>query len=497
MMKLLSKKQIKDWDIYSIVHNKISSFELMKVASNSFCHWFQTLFHDLQKELVVLCGSGNNGGDGLCVSRILRDQGYRVKTHLFLPNGKQSKDNKLAETYCDSATIHQNLSMPSVDENAIIIDGLVGSGLTGGLRPEYHDFITCLNNLPNTIISIDIPSGLDPDGESIGLAVEADYCLSFEIPKRAFFYHENARYVKSWSYRPIGLCPEFLERISSDYHYINRTTVMDKVQRRLSISSKVSFGFGQLCGGSDGMFGSVILASKSAMRCGLGRLAVTLPKKYEGHLIAAVPEVMTDGNSLEENEVVFEKINRNINVVAAGPGLGMSDKATSFIASLLLSKQENLVLDADALNIVSRQKWLDRIPENTIITPHEYEFERLFGESESHFSRVELQKKEAKRLSIYIVLKGHYTTIATPSGQCYFNATGNVGMATAGSGDVLTGMVMSFLGQGYNALDACLLGVYLHGVSGDQARLKYGEVSLIASDIIEFIPESLKNLYGR
>jgi NAD(P)H-hydrate epimerase len=496
IMKLLNKKQIRDWDNYTIRSKDISSFELMKQASVAFSHWFQTLFFDFSREVIILCGPGNNGGDGLCVSKILEENGYQVTTYLFLIGSKQSTDNKLAESLCEKVIIQDKGDLPSLPSEAIIIDALLGSGISGKLREPYSSMVSHLNTLPNTIVSIDISSGLDTDGRQEGIAVQADFVLSFEIPKRAFFYKENQKYIGSWSYRGIGLLNEYLLEAKSPYHYLDRKWIKNKVRKRASESSKIQFGFGQLCGGSEGMYGAVILAARAAMRCGLGRLAVSLPKKYEAHFIAAVPEAMTNAKDTGKALVAFRKANRNINVVAAGPALGMNEDSIAFMDSLLMEQHQNLVLDADALNIISRQKWQSRIPKNTILTPHEGEFERLFGSCEDHYSRVQLQIQKSKELKILIVLKGKHTSITSPEGDCYFNATGNVGMATGGSGDVLTGMIMSFLAQGYSPLDACCLGVYTHGASGDQARLKYGEVSLIASDIIEFIPESIKNIYG-
>lgn len=495
IMKLLNKKQIREWDQTTISSKNISSFDLMKKASNSFCQWFQSLFFDMNQRITVLCGPGNNGGDGLCVSKILSDKGYLVDTYLFIHSKTQSPDNESAQFFCGRAIIWNDSGLPLIDNGSIIIDALFGSGISGELRNPYNAIVSSLNALPNTVVSIDISSGLDVDGKQVELAVRADHVLSFEIPKRAFFYDENQKYVKSWTYRSIGLANSYLSEADSLYHFLDRKSIKTKIEKRSSAASKVQFGFGHLCGGSEGMYGAVILAARSAMRCGIGRLAVSLPKKYEANFIAVVPEVMTYADDCNETLSVYKRANRSINVVAAGPGLGMSKASTSYIDSLLSHDHEGLVLDADALNIIARQKWQTRIPENAILTPHEAEFERLFGACENHYLRVEKQRSRAIDLGIYIVLKGSHTSIATPDGACYFNATGNVGMATAGSGDVLTGMIMSFLAQDYTPLDACALGVYVHGLAGDQARLKYGELSMIASDIIEFVPETLKNIY--
>ncbi|WP_235299005.1 NAD(P)H-hydrate dehydratase [Portibacter marinus] len=493
-MKLLDKHKIREWDQYSIEGLGMESLELMEKASSHFVQWFTSLYFDKCRLITVVAGPGNNGGDGLAVARMLMNKGYAVQVHYMAFSESPSKDNAANLERLGTVCYYRSFTKILCPPSAIIIDALLGTGIKGPARGEYLKVIQFLNQSDHEIVSIDIPSGLDPDGHEEGEYIKSQRVLSFEIPKISFFT-ENI----PWSCKSIGLVPDFLEKQEVKYELITREMVQKGMRIRYSDQGKHHFGFGQFCGGSPGMLGSVILASRAAMRCGLGRLSVSIPKLHHGAFLASCPEVMVQ-SGIEANRrklSAFQFINKGIDAIAIGPGLGTSASAIKYIDEFLDEGFQQTILDADALNIIAREEWQDRIPEDAIITPHEQEFERLFGPCERRLNRIELQRAKSEELGIYIILKGAHTCISTPEGMCYFNNTGNVGLGTAGSGDVLSGMLLGFLGQNYAPLQAAISAVYLHGLAGDHAKLKFGEVSLIASDIIDYIPEVIKNVYEK
>ncbi|GLR16472.1 NAD(P)H-hydrate dehydratase [Portibacter lacus] len=498
-MKLLEKSQIRSWDLDTIDHQNISSFDLMLRAASVFSNWFQSLFFDKTRTIHVFCGMGNNGGDGFCIASLLAKAGYEVNVYLFQFNNRFSDDNLSRQKEVESFDKFEKFTPFPLEQKDLIIDALLGSGINGPLKGEYLKLVSWLNALPNKIISIDIPSGMDPDQPTSGSFVHADHVLSFEIPKISFFLNENSDYIKNWDYRSIHLNPGFVEDLKVMNYLIDYDLVKSILRQRKATENKKDFGFAQFCGGSPGMLGSVILASKAAMRCGLGRLAVSTPSIYHSSLFSSCPEAMAQADLPKNvsNLVDFQLVNEHVDAIAIGPGLSSAKESVRYIDEFLKANKKPAVLDADALNIISRNKWQPRIGAYSIISPHKEEFERLFGTCDSHYSRIQKQIEKSKELNIFIILKGAHTTISSPDGSCYYNNTGNVGMGTAGSGDVLTGMLLSFLAQGYTPLETCILAVYLHGSAGDSAAFKYGNIALIASDIIEFIPSVIKNINGK
>lgn len=498
-MKILSSEQIRAWDQFTITNEPISSLDLMERASNSFVDWFVLQFPDQSKKIFVFCGNGNNGGDGLAISRLLHQRGYQVEAFTFSISTKRSTDNQsnlhaaqqLPELKI--TTLAENDALFEIDESGIIIDALFGSGLTREITGYFRNLIEHLNQQKAIRVAVDLPSGLFTDTHSQGAIFRADYSLSFQQPKLAFLFPENHKYAGEWNCKPIGLSPSFYLNAESDHHLLTKELAQTLLKTRKKFAHKGNFGHACLIVGSLGKMGAAILAAKACLRAGCGLLTVRVPTCGYDIMQISVPEAMVE---LDANETHLGQLISVTKYEATGIGCGLgtaSDTKTA-VANLLEHADKPLVLDADALNIISQDELHGKIPEGSILTPHPKEFERLFGPSNNDFERNKTQRRWARDLQSYIVLKGAHTCIATPEGKCYFNTTGNPGMATAGSGDVLTGIITGLLAQDYDSFSAALLGVYLHGLAGDFACENLCEQSMIAGDIINGLSNAIKSM---
>ncbi len=342
-------------------------------------------------------------------------------------------------------------------------------------------------------IAVDIPSGLFADKHSTGDVVKADYTVSFQLPKLAFMFPENHRFVGAWSLVDIGLSKAFIKTIETPYRYVTRKSMKRTLLLPGKFDHKGDHGRGLLVAGSFGKMGACVLAARAATRSGLGLLTVHVPKVGYTIIQSTVPEAMA---SVDVEENIFSNVPTTdiYNAIGVGPGIGMQAETANGFRKLLRSGKP-LVIDADGLNILGQNKeWLNEIPEGTILTPHPKEFERLAGVTSDDFERLTHQMNLAKKLKSVILIKGAHTAIATADGRVYFNSTGNPGMATGGSGDVLTGILTGLVSRGYAAKSAAVLGVFVHGLSGDLAAKTRGRQSLIASDLIDFLPQAFKSL---
>ncbi len=488
-MKILSTQQIKALDAYTIQTEGISSLALMERAAIVFADWFVNLFPDTQKEVIVLCGTGNNGGDGFAVARILYQRSYSVKVYWCQLSADVSQD---CQSNYERLPPHKVVPVTLLKEgddwealpnNSLVIDAILGSGLNRGVSGYWAKLFEALNQANHTIVSIDIPSGLFADQVSTTPKIQANYCLSFEQAKLAFLFPENYTAVQHWTYKSIGLSAAFIAAAETSNYYIDRPMVRAILKTRTKYDHKGNFGHALLIAGSYGKVGAAVLAAEACLRSGTGLLTVHAPACAYPILQTRIPEAMI---SVDEHQQYVSRIPPMQAYAAIGIGCGLSTSSYSLGAldQLLIHATEGLIIDADALNIIARRKWHFKIPRTSIITPHPKEFERLFGPSDDNFARNELQRNKAKELGIYIILKGAHTCIATPDGQCYFNSTGNPGMATAGSGDVLTGILTGLKAQGYTPLATAILGVYLHGLAGDIALEKIvAPEALLASDL--------------
>jgi ADP-dependent NAD(P)H-hydrate dehydratase / NAD(P)H-hydrate epimerase len=496
MPKILSAEQIKAWDAYTIQHEPISSIDLMERACRSFVEWFVARF-DSAHSIGIVCGTGNNGGDGLGIARMLHEWNYQVKVWIVkgsVPESEDFKKNKLRlpariELFEITSSAHQGLFVGC----SVLVDAIFGSGLSRPTEGIYAQAIRCFNQAKAKKVAIDIPSGLMCDAPSSGEIVKVDFTVSFQAPKLGFFMPENGGFVGDWQVVDIGLSKSFIRETETPFHYLNFKSVRKRIRTRGKFSHKGDYGKALLIAGSYGKMGACILAARAALRSGLGLLTAHVPKHGYSIIQTAVPEAMASIDANEEFISVVPELD-SYDVIGIGPGIGNAD-ATVKAMQKVMESGKPMVIDADALNILGQHReLLHLVPKGSILTPHPKEFERLAGPSKTSFERLERQRHLARELGSIVLVKGAHTAVAVSNGDVYFNTTGNPGMATGGSGDVLTGILTGLLAQGHSSEDAVLLGVFLHGLAGDLAVREKGMSSLIASDLNDFLASAFLKL---
>ncbi len=497
-MKVFTSEQIRSIDKTTIEKQPILSINLMEKAATQLCDFVTERFGKTVP-VSLFAGPGNNGGDAVALARLLFLQGYDVHLYLLAIGNKLSEDcelnvdryNALRDKQLKKLT--KDDQMPEIPENHLVIEGIFGSGLTRPAEGWPAKVINFINELPNTCLSVDIPSGLfsEDNRENTGAIVEADYTISFEFPKLAFFMPENENYVGEWHAKSIGLLPDAIREIKSSYYY-TKPEDLPALNQRKKFAHKGNFGHALLVSGSYGKTGAAVLASRACIRSGSGLLSVHIPESSYEILQATVPEAML---VIDETEQLYcrKKELEKYSVAGAGPGIGLKKSMQDGLKMLIDSSENPMVLDADALNILAQHKeWLKKLPKETIITPHLKEFDRLAGNHTTHFERLYSARQMAKKYNINIVLKGANTAVVDVSGDVFFNSSGNPAMAKGGSGDVLTGIILGLLSSGYQPLDAARLGVYVHGKAADLALENQTHESLIASDMIEYLGKAYK-----
>jgi len=503
-MKVFNSAQIREIDQYTILHEPISSIELMERASRAICDELRALWPDLSTPFCVFAGPGNNGGDALAVARMLRIEGYQVEVHLCNAGELSTDCNenriRFLKTFPAALTEHcQSFISPQIHPGAVIVDGLFGTGLSRSLSGMYAEVTAFVNELNNFVVSIDIPSGLHADSwhQWTDPTIKADLTLSLQFPKIAFFLTENEKYIGAWKVLDIGLHPDAIALTETIYEFTEASDLSHKLIRRSRFAHKGTFGHLAILAGSKGMAGASVLAARAAMRSGAGLVTLHGPEGNRSILQAAVPEVIYDTDRHPDYISEFYR-SQHYHAIAVGSGIGIYTLTVEMLKLLLQQVKVPLLLDADALNIIaSQKKMMSLIPAGSILTPHPGEFDRLAGPTSNSFYRMESALSMAVGYKVYIVLKGAYSKIFTPDGKVYFNSTGNPGMATAGSGDVLTGIIGGLLAQDYKAETAARLGVYLHGLSADLALEEQSEESLVAGDIITGLGKAFKHLRGK
>jgi NAD(P)H-hydrate epimerase len=497
MLKILSAEQIKALDEYTIQHEPITSIDLMERACRAFVNWF-TVHFDATNKVGIICGTGNNGGDGLGIARMLLEWGYTVKVWIVRGTSYESSDFKInLQRLQQKSEVHEITATADKDVFTgydILIDALFGYGLSRPVDGIFAQVINCCNKADAIKVAVDIPSGLMADEPSAKGILKADYTVSFQLPKLAFLMPESYQYTGEWVVVDIGLNKKIIRESETGHCYITQKAVQKIVKPRAKFSHKGTYGHALLIAGSFGKLGACILASRAVLRTGVGLLTVHVPKCGYEILQSSVPEAMTQADSSATHFTEFSDVSK-YDAVGIGPGLGQEEDSVKAFAKVLEQFQKPFVIDADALNILATHRELMQlIPQNSILTPHPKEFERLVGEWKNDFERLQKQKEFAKTLQCIIILKGAHTSIAAPDGQVYFNSSGNPGMATGGTGDVLTGILTSLLAQSYEPTEAAIIGVYLHGLSADLIVQERGMYGLIASDVVEFLPLAYKKL---
>ncbi len=497
-MKIFTTKQIAEIDQFTIQNQPIADIDLMERASLQIANWL--IFNiSNEKKLVFFAGPGNNGGDALVVVRMMAQHDYQCD--LFLLdfgkglNGSSEINWKRLEEQ-GKVKLHKINSeddIPVINNNSVILDGLFGSGLSRPLDGLALKVVEEINQSEAMVIAIDIPSGLfgeDNSSNDLSKVVKADHTLTFQFPKLSFFFPEHEEMLGKWEVLPIGLHPNAINEFETPYCFVTADFVSNKMQKRSKFSHKGTYGHALLIAGSYGKMGAAVLASKACLRAGVGLLTSHIPRTGYEIIQTAVPEAMC---CIDPSDLMFTEFPdlAQFSAIGVGPGLGLKINSQRALKNLLQSKPNKLVLDADALNILSENKeWFDLLPENSILTPHPKEFERLAGESKDSYSRLKLQLNFSKKYKVIVVLKGANSCITFPDGRVYFNTTGNPGMATAGSGDVLTGIVLGMLAQDYSPEDAAITSVYLHGLAGDISAEYSGQPAIIASDLIDSLTQA-------
>lgn len=492
-MKLFTTKQIAAIDKFTIENEPVTDIDLMERASLQMTNWIVQQF-STEERLLFFAGPGNNGGDALAMARQLADLDYQCEVYL-LDFGKALKGS-LAINYkrleeqgkVKLSKLRSEDDFPQVDETDVLIDGLFGSGLSRRLEGFPAQLVQYINQLLNVVVAVDIPSGLMGENNAEDVLeniIRADYTLTLQFPKISFLFSENEQFVGQWEVLPIGLHPDGISETPSPYYFADAEDVAARLPMRTKFDHKGTFGHALLIAGSYGKMGAAVLASKACLRAGAGLLTAHVPHMGFPVIQTAVPEAMA---SIDQHDSMFTDF-PNLEPYAAigvGPGLGLKRNSCRALCDLFDQAKVPMVIDADALNILAENKtWLEKIPEGSVLTPHPGEFRRLVGETTDSYDAIQQQIAFAKKYNCVVVLKGAHTSVAAPDGTLCWNSTGNSGMGTGGSGDVLTGIILGLLAQGMTSFDAALVGVYLHGLAGDIAAKKRSEFSLMAGDIIE------------
>ena len=496
-MKIFSTSQVRSLDAYTIEHEPVASIDLMERAAQAIFEAYANSFN-LQRPVLIVAGPGNNGGDALALARILVWVKSDVRV-LLLHNGKLSADcetnlQRLRNLKAEIITeITDSFAFSNVNKETVIVDGIFGSGLSRPAEGIFAEAIDHINRSGCEVLSIDVPSGLlgelNPD-TSVPI-VKATRTFTLQFPKLAFLLPETGIFAGNWSVLDIGIHPEAISQTETRYFFIKKKDIQPKIKIREKFSHKGTYGHVLIFAGSRDMAGAAVLSSEAALRSGAGLVTVHSASCNRIILQTAVPEVIFESDNNEHCISEFRDLTK-FNAIAIGPGIGQTGETSFFLKSILSAYSNPIVLDADALNLIAANDLLHLIPENSILTPHPKEFERLFGKSTNSYDRLQKASTFAQSHKIIIVLKGAHTQIFKPDRKIYFNSPENAGMTTAGSGDVLTGIMVGLLSQGYQPQDAALTGVFLHGLAAD--LITETEETMLASDIIRGLKLAFRTL---
>ncbi len=492
-MKIFSATQIRAWDAYTIEHEPVASIDLMERAAGKCAEWI--IHNNFGKQPIhIFCGKGNNGGDGLAIARLLLKKGCNVTVYILEFGHLGTADFQFNLQRLHEVTVHihflqSTAFFPVLNHDDVVIDAIFGTGLTKHLEGITTELANHINLSPATVLAIDIPTGMFADKSSKDTTViHAQHTLSFQVYKECFLLPENEEACGQVHLLNIGLHAAYYRQTETKLQLSDQEIIKHIYHKRKAFSHKGNFGHALLIAGSYGKMGAAVLSAEACLRSGAGLLTVHAPACGYEILQSTVPEAMVDADT---EQYFISTVPKELMLYAAigiGTGIGLHESTADMLMQLLHETHQPIVLDADALNLLSiKQNLADYLHEDCILTPHPKEFERLFGKTSNDFERKELALQKAKHLNCVIVLKGHHTFIACANGNAYFNSTGNPGMATAGSGDVLTGMLTGLLAQGYSAEEAAVLGVYLHGLAGDIAALHLSEEAMLAGDITKHL----------
>lgn len=504
-VKVVTAAQCRQLEDYTLTHGQLSRLDLMERAAEAVAREVAELMATRER-LVVFAGHGGNGGDALAAARIVYQkltcpvEVYLIRNERKLSQECQANKERLCRE-CPDVKMNEvvgQFNMPEIGRGDVVLDGLFGCGLSRPLTGGYAMLARQLNRGEGTIVSIDVPSGLMTEDNSENYRaniVRADVTLCIGALKPAFLMADNQSILGRWKVLDIGLLTDECTLEGPGYQIVEATAVGRLLRKRDLFSNKGTFGHGLLIAGQWGMAGAAVLAARAALKSGIGKVSVYTPQTNNDIMQIAVPEAIVK-HAGRDNFMGPALILDAYSALAVGPGMGTQKDASLAMIKYVNGSRIPVVIDADGLNILADHKgWLYQLPANAVLTPHPREFERLFGECHDSFRMLEEARQSAKEYGVYIVLKGHYTAICNPQGDVLFNNTGNPGMATAGTGDALTGVLLSLLAQGYPVGDALQMGVYVHGLAGDIAAEEMGEEGMTASDLIACIPRAFKRLH--
>lgn len=503
-MKIFTSAQIHELDKYTITHEPIKSIDLMERASKAITEAIMSRWTTMTP-VVVFAGPGNNGGDALAVARMLANQGYNVSVYLFNISGKLSDDcaaNRQRVHDCKRIKgfmeVTTKFDPPELSADTLVVDGLFGSGINKPLAGGFAALVKYINQCPAKVVSIDMPSGLMTEDNSYNVRaniIKADLTLTLHGKKLSMFLADCQEFLGEIQVLDIRLSREYVNKTEAAYTLLEESDIRSRLLHRDDFAHKGSMGNALLIAGSYGMSGAAILASRACLRSGVGKVTVHTPRKNYGIMQVSVPEAVLH---MDHEETYFSESvdSDDFDALGIGPGLGQQENTAIAFITQLKRAQCPVVVDADGLNILANHRaWITQLPKGIILTPHPKEFDRLSSSpSNGSYERLHRAQEMAQSLHAYIILKGHYSALCMPNGHVMFNPTGNSGMATAGSGDVLTGIITALLARGYRRADACVVGMYIHGLAGDLAAKDLGKESLVAGDIVRYLPKAFLSL---
>ncbi len=491
-MILPDVQQLRAWDKATLEEQQISSLQLMERAAIQCTDWIAERYLPQQK-ICVVCRKGNNGGDGVAIARLLYQQGYPVEVYMADWDEKRSKDfeanlDRLQQTDVNITFLKTEKDFSVINNDSLIVEALFGFGLNRKLEGLYELLIRYINESNTKVISIDVPAGLFTDTSSKGnTIINATATLTFETLKLCFLMPENASYFGEVYVLPIGLSKAFGQTVQTKYYLTDLSLASSLYQPRKKFSHKGTYGHALLVAGNEGKMGAAVMCVASCLRSGVGLLTCSVPPNDFPILHTALPEAMVTERDEEMDVSPYA-------VIGIGPGLGKEKDTANLLHALLKHFKKPIVIDADALNLLSENReWFSEVPESSVLTPHPKEFERLFGETESDFAKAEKAIAAAKQYKVVIVLKGTYTLV-TDGEKNYFNSSGNNGMATGGSGDILTGLITGLIAQKYEPFEAAVVGVYVHGLAADLCLEDQSYESLLPMDVVGKFGAAFKQL---
>jgi hydroxyethylthiazole kinase-like uncharacterized protein yjeF len=499
MLPLLTAQQIREADAFTIKNEPIASIDLMERASKAFVGWFINHFPDKNQSISIYCGTGNNGGDGLAIARMLYDHKYiylDIKIARF--SEKTTDDfntnlNRLNQMGLGFTELKADAAFPA-ENSAILIDALLGSGLNKPLSGDHKKLAEYINSLNKTVVAVDVPTGFFTDGETDpdATVIRVGLVITFQQPKINFLLPESGPYIKCWEAVNIGINEAFVQSLNSPYQFVEEADIKRMLKPRHRFSNKGTYGHALIVAGEPETMGAALLCSAACAYAGAGLTTACVPASGLTALNSYMPEIMAvvrKGDELPDIE--WDKFN----TIGLGPGLGKGKSTLALLTDIFNNYKSPVVIDADALNLLAGDSRLwKKVPKGSILTPHMKEFDRLFGKHANWWQRLQTGMEKARQHHIYIVLKNDYTVVATPEGKIYFNPTSNPAMASGGMGDVLTGIITSLLAQKYTPEEACIIGVYIHGKAGDELALPNRMNVVLPGKLAEHLPYTLAKL---